>query len=98
MAPMRAPLPPVRAALSLAPILLLLAGCGGEVLDPAGDVALQQRNLIYVSTLLMLVIIVPVMALTALFAWRYRKGGKATYDPKFDHSTSLELVIWSATR
>ncbi|UZK68003.1 ubiquinol oxidase subunit II [Sphingomonas sp. M1-B02] len=81
----------------LLPLLGLLAGCQGEVLDPAGDVALQQRNLIYVSTALMLLIIVPVMILIVLFAWRYRKGNKgATYDPHFDHSTSLELVIWSA--
>ncbi len=36
-------------------------------------------------------------ALIVIFAWRYRKGNKdATYDPDFDHSTSLELVIWSA--
>jgi len=75
---------------------LLLAGCGGPVLDPAGDIARQQRNLIGISTGLMLLIIVPVMALTVLFAWKYRKGGGAKYDPKFDHSTSLELVIWSA--
>jgi cytochrome o ubiquinol oxidase subunit 2 len=45
----------------------------------------------------MLLIIVPVMILIVLFAWRYRAGNKdATYDPHFDHSTSLELVIWSA--
>ena len=76
---------------------LLLAGCGRAVLDPAGDVALQQRNLIYASTGLMLLIIVPVMILTVLFAWHYRKGNaRATYDARFDHSTSLELVIWSA--
>ncbi len=79
------------------PLLTLLAGCGRAVLDPAGDVALQQRNLIYASTGLMLLIIVPVMILTVLFAWHYRKGNRqATYDPNFDHSTSLELVIWSA--
>jgi cytochrome o ubiquinol oxidase subunit 2 len=77
--------------------LALLAACSRAVLDPAGDVALQQRNLIYASTGLMLLIIVPVMILIVIFAWRYRKGNKdATYDPDFDHSTSLELVIWSA--
>ncbi|MDP1027316.1 ubiquinol oxidase subunit II [Sphingomonas sp. KR1UV-12] len=78
-------------------LLPLLAGCQHAVLNPAGDVALQQRNLIYASTALMLLIIVPVMMLIVLFAWRYRKGNRqATYDPHFDHSTSLELVIWSA--
>ena len=62
------------------------------MLNPAGDVARQQRDIIYVSTGLMLLIIVPVMVLIVLFAWRYRKGGRGTYDPDFDHSTALELV------
>ncbi|MDF2495607.1 ubiquinol oxidase subunit II [Sphingomonas sp.] len=88
---------PRLARLALLPLLLFVAGCQGAVLDPAGDVALQERNLIYASVGLMLLIIVPVMILTVVFAWRYRKGNKdATYDPHFDHSTSLELVIWSA--
>jgi len=91
------PYPRRAAALAVAGVAaLLLAGCGGPVLDPAGDIARQQRNLIFISTGLMLLIIVPVMVLTVLFAWRYRKGGGGKYDPKFDHSTSLELVIWSA--
>ena len=82
--------------LAIAPALLLGA-CKSELLNPAGDVALQQRDIIYISTALMLLIIVPVMALTVIFAWRYRSKNKdATYDPDFDHSTALELVIWSA--
>ena len=93
----------MRAALPIAarlPLLLpfaLLSACGRAVLDPAGDVARQQRNLIGVSTGLMLLIIVPVLVLIVVFAWRYRARNEATtYDPDFDHSTSLELVIWSA--
>jgi cytochrome o ubiquinol oxidase subunit II len=67
------------------------------LLHPAGAVAAQQGHLIVVSTILMLLVIVPVMALTALFAWRYRKSNtKATYTPDWDHSTQLELVIWAA--
>ncbi|MFC7536728.1 ubiquinol oxidase subunit II [Sphingomonas sp. GCM10030256] len=74
----------------------LVAACDRGVLNPAGDVARQQRDIIYISTGLMLLIIVPVLILIVLFAWRYRKGKGGTYDPEFDHSTSLELVIWSA--
>ena len=81
---------------ALFPLACLLAACQRAVLDPAGDVALQQRDIIYISTGLMLLIIVPVMILIVVFAWRYRKGGRGTYDPEFDHSTSLELAIWSA--
>ena len=74
----------------------LLAGCGMVVLEPSGDVAVQQRNLIIASTALMLLVIVPVLALTAVFAWRYRaSNADATYDPDWHHSTQLEVVIWT---
>lgn len=83
--------------LALLGLLPLLAGCKLVVLDPAGDVARQQGNLILISTGLMLLIIVPVMILTVVFAWRYRAANKAaTYKPDWDHSTQLELVIWAA--
>jgi len=85
------------------PIILLLllavclSGCNTIVMNPAGDVASQQAHLVTISTLLMLLIIVPVIALTVLFAWRYRKGNtQAKYTPDWDHSTQLELVIWGA--
>ncbi|MBV8122969.1 MAG: ubiquinol oxidase subunit II, partial [Paucibacter sp.] len=76
---------------------ILLTGCNTVVMHPAGDIAQQQGHLIVVSTLLMLLIIVPVIALTLLFAWRYRQSNKsATYAPDWDHSTRLEVVIWGA--
>ncbi len=66
-------------------------------MKPHGDIAQQQANLIVTSTLLMLLIIVPVIALTLFFAFRYRQSNKeATYAPDWDHSTRLELVIWGA--
>jgi cytochrome o ubiquinol oxidase subunit 2 len=73
-----------------------LTGCGMVVMDPSGDVAVQQRNLIIASTALMLLVILPVIALTFIFAWRYRASNTdATYDPEFHHSTQLEVVIWT---
>jgi cytochrome o ubiquinol oxidase subunit II len=75
----------------------MLAGCNTVVMNPSGDIAAQQAHLVVVSTLLMLLIIVPVIALIILFAWRYRKSNtSAKYDPDWDHSTKLELVIWGA--
>ena len=86
----------IRGAL-LAGALAALGGCNTVVMNPAGDVARQQSSLIVWSTVLMLLIIVPVMILTVLFAWRYRAGNEdAPYEPDWDHSTQLELVIWSA--
>lgn len=77
--------------------LLPLAACNSVVMHPSGDIAEQQAQLVVTSTLLMLLIIVPVVALTLLFAWRYRQSNtEATYMPDWDHSTRLELVIWGA--
>lgn len=79
------------------PILMLLSGCNTVVLNPSGDVASQQANLIIVSTVLMLIIVIPVMVMVVVFAWRYRAGNAdAAYEPDWDHSTRLELVIWAA--
>lgn len=81
----------------LVSVVFLLAGCQTVLMSPSGDLAVQQRNLIITSTVLMLLIIVPVIALTLWFAWHFRASNKkATYDPDWDHSTILELLIWSA--
>jgi cytochrome o ubiquinol oxidase subunit 2 len=83
--------------LSCLALASLLSGCDMVVLDPSGDVAARQRDLLVISTLLMLLIIVPVMALTVWFAWRYRHNNReARYEPDWHHSMRLELVIWSA--
>jgi cytochrome o ubiquinol oxidase subunit 2 len=87
----------VRRGLFLAPLLAVLAGCNTVVMSPSGDIAKQQADLITVSVLLMLLIIVPVMFLIVYFAWKYRKSNTtAKYEPDWDHSTKLELVIWGA--
>ena len=87
----------LRLPILLAPALALLSGCNWVLMSPSGDVAMQQRDLILISTGLMLLIIVPVIALTLLFAWRYRQANtQADYRPDWDHSTQLELVIWAA--
>ena len=82
---------------ALAALALPLSGCNWIVMNPHGDIAVQQADLIVTSTLLMLLIIVPVIALTLFFAYRYRQSNaEATYAPDWDHSTRLELVIWGA--
>ncbi|HCB76586.1 MAG TPA: ubiquinol oxidase subunit II [Sphingomonas bacterium] len=82
---------------TLAAAMLALGGCDMVVMNPSGDVARQQADLILWSTGLMLLIIVPVMVLTVVFAWRYRASNEeAEYAPEWNHSTGLELIIWSA--
>ncbi|QIL79187.1 ubiquinol oxidase subunit II [Diaphorobacter sp. HDW4A] len=83
--------------LGAAALTALLTGCSkAVVLNPAGDIAAQQGQLVITATLLMLIIIVPVIFLTLLFAWKYRQSNtEARYEPEWHHSTSLELVIWT---
>ena len=97
--------PPIRSAyvsrsiklLLLLAVATLLSGCNAVVMNPAGDIAVQQRDLILISTFLMLLIIIPVMAMIVIFARRYRASNtEADYKPDWDHSTHLELVIWAA--
>jgi cytochrome o ubiquinol oxidase subunit 2 len=83
--------------LLILPLLALLPGCEAVVLSPAGDIAAQQRDLLVWSVVLMLIIVVPVMAMVVFFAWKYRESNRdARYEPDWDHSTHLELVIWAA--
>ncbi|MFK0298674.1 ubiquinol oxidase subunit II [Brevundimonas sp. NPDC090276] len=81
----------------LLPLLALMSGCKAVVLSPAGDIAAQQRDLLVWSVALMLIIVIPVMAMIVFFAWKYRESNKENrYEPDWDHSTHLELVIWTA--
>ncbi|MFT3977926.1 MAG: ubiquinol oxidase subunit II [Sphingomonas bacterium] len=86
-----------RRALLATPLLAALGGCDMVVMNPSGDIARQQADLILWSTGLMLLIVLPVMALTVIFAWKYRASNRdQEYRPDWDHSTGLELLIWSA--
>lgn len=88
----------------LTPVLIMLmavmlSGCGEQfiVLDPKGPIGESQKDLIYFSTILCSVIIVPVLILTAVIVWRYRDkpGSNASYKPDWEHSTKLEITWWS---
>ncbi|MFZ1812445.1 MAG: ubiquinol oxidase subunit II [Candidatus Saccharimonadales bacterium] len=65
------------------------------VLDPKGSVGVQQRDLLLLATLIMLIVVVPVFALTAYIARQYRASNKkATYTPRADASRALEILWW----
>ncbi|MGD8174572.1 ubiquinol oxidase subunit II [Marinimicrobium sp. ARAG 43.8] len=81
------------AALAIA--TCLVAGCQGGVLDPKGQVGVDEKYLIIVSTLLMLLVVIPVIVMTLYFAWKYREGRDGEiYAPKWAHSTRIETTIW----
>jgi cytochrome o ubiquinol oxidase subunit 2 len=66
-----------------------------QVLNPKGTVAYDQRNLIIFTVLLGLLVIIPVFAMTAYIAWKYREGNtKAKYSPDWDHDVRAESLWW----
>ncbi|WEK54003.1 MAG: ubiquinol oxidase subunit II [Candidatus Cohnella colombiensis] len=85
--------------LSLGVMTLLLSGCSNDiiVLNPKGEIAKHQMDLIYITTGLCLLIILPVLILTFFIVWRYRNrpDSKAKYKPEWEHNTKLEVVWWT---
>jgi cytochrome o ubiquinol oxidase subunit 2 len=77
-------------------ILLSLGGCSMALFNPQGDIGAQEKTLILVALGLMLLVVIPVIAMTLYFAWRYRaSNSKATYAPKWAHSTKIEVIVWA---
>jgi cytochrome o ubiquinol oxidase subunit 2 len=65
------------------------------VLNPKGWVGLEERNLLVVATLLMLIVVIPVFILTFFIVWRYNaKNGGGKHTPDWSHSTLAEIVWW----
>lgn len=76
-------------------VSVLLSGCNLIVFNPKGQVALDERDLIILSTALMLLVVVPVIAMTFVFAYRYRATNKqARYSPRWASSHKIEAVVW----
>ncbi len=75
--------------------LLLLSGCNWVVMNPQGSIGQSEKTLLITSVLLMLLIVLPVIALTLWTAWHYRATNtRATYRPDFAHSLPIEIVVW----
>lgn len=76
-------------------LILYPYGIESEVLDPKGLIALKERDLMYISTLLMLIVVIPVFILTFAICWRYRATNKSSeYDPNWNHDTLAEAIWW----
>ena len=79
-----------------AAVSLLTAACNRGVLDPAGPIAAQEKQLLINSTAIMLAIIIPTIIATIAFAWWFRAGNKkATYRPDWEYSGAIEMVVWA---
>lgn len=66
------------------------------ILEPAGEVARKERNLMFVALGLSAIVVIPVYTLTIMIAWKYREGNKkAKYSPDWYHSRILEFTWWA---
>ncbi|HVO86824.1 MAG TPA: ubiquinol oxidase subunit II [Candidatus Binatia bacterium] len=76
--------------------VILLRDSNIAVLNPRGLIASKERNLIIISTLLMLIVVIPVYVMTFTIAWKYRESNKkAKYQPDWDHDSRLEFTWWA---
>ena len=82
--------------IALASMALILSGCNGGVLDPKGQIGIDEKNLIIIATVLMLLVVIPVIVMTLYFAWKYRDTqDHEIYAPKWAHSNKIEAVVWA---
>ncbi|UNB92368.1 MAG: ubiquinol oxidase subunit II [gamma proteobacterium endosymbiont of Trioza apicalis] len=81
---------------SLLIIPILLSGYSEIILmNPKGQIGLQQRSLILTSLGLMLIIVIPVIIMVILFTIKYNESNiKSKYKPNWSHSNKLEFIIW----
>ncbi|WP_370931695.1 ubiquinol oxidase subunit II [Bartonella sp. DGB1] len=74
---------------------LILTASQYVILNPTGAVAKMESNLIVISTILMLLIVIPVMIAVIILAWKYRANNKkAEYLPEWGHSVKAEVYMW----
>lgn len=65
--------------------------------NPKGMIANEQHRLMVVSTLVMLVLVVPVILTLYFFMWKYREGsGDTTYAPDTKNNKAYLLFAWGA--
>lgn len=65
------------------------------VLEPKGMIGKEESDLIITSSLLMLIVVIPVLILTWVFAWKYRESNKKSrHDPNWEHNHIAECCWW----
>lgn len=74
---------------------MYFSGVSIDILQPQGEVANKQRDLILFTLGLALIIILPVFFMLFFFAWKYREDNhQARYMPDWDGNKWLEIVWW----
>ncbi|AWN14806.1 cytochrome c oxidase subunit II [Salinisphaera sp. LB1] len=90
---------PALKVLILCCLLLPLAGCDKDgpwlwILHPNGPLARSSVFYLVVDVLLLGLIILPATVLLIWVYFRFRRGGSGRYDPTFNHSWTIEGIVW----
>ena len=73
-----------------------LGGCAEGALDPKGPVASAEREILFNSLGIMLVIVIPtVLATLGVAFWFRASNERARYRPDFRYSGRVEMLVWS---
>lgn len=65
------------------------------MLEPKGLIAMKERELILTAASLMMIIVVPVLLIALIFAWKYRSANEKTkYLPNWEHDNIAECCWW----
>jgi len=76
-------------------IAVLLSGCDAALVDPKGQIGVELKSLIITAFWLMMIVVIPVIIMTVVFAWKYRHSNHAAkYMPDWAHSNKIEAVVW----
>lgn len=80
----------------IAGLALLAGGCNrAVVLNPKGPIADAERGLLFDAFSVMMLVIVPVIIMAFVFAWRYRASNRdARYEPTWANSAKVDAVVW----
>src|SRR4029077_964458 len=74
----------------------VLGGCAEGALDPKGPVASAEREILFNSLGIMLVIVIPtVLATLGVAFWFRASNERARYRPDFRYSGRVEMLVWS---
>lgn len=88
----------IKKTLLTSSLALALSGCGHEVagvLAPKGVIAFEERELLFDSLALMMIVVLPVIIMSFAFLYRYHhRKDQSDYRPNWSHNTLLESIWW----
>lgn len=65
------------------------------LLNPKGQVGLEQRTLILTAIGVMLIVVIPAIIMAIVFSIKYRNNNiNSKYNPDWSHSYKIEAIVW----